>query len=295
MRPAVTIAIRAARTAGEIIVRHIDRLHTLEIERKGRHDYVSQVDRLAEEAVVRELRHAWPDCAILGEEGGERGPPRARRVWVIDPLDGTSNFLRGIPHFAVSIALLENGQPVDAVIFDPLRNELFTASRGAGALLNGRRLRVSARAQLDGALLATGFPFREPEHLPAHLEMVRRVLEKAEDLRRTGSAALDLAWVACGRLDGYFEYGLAPWDMAAGSLLVREAGGRCADFANGDRFLFSGGVIAASVKLCDQLYEALRPAITEAMLAKLRPVPRIPPARPQGAAPSPQPHRRGRE
>jgi myo-inositol-1(or 4)-monophosphatase len=294
VRPAVTIATRAARAAGELIVRHLDRLHTLEVERKGRHDYVSQVDRLAEEAIVRELRHAWPDAAILGEEGGERGPPKARRVWVIDPLDGTSNFLRGIPHFAVSIALIEHGQVADGVVFDPVRNELFTASRGGGALLNGKRLRVSARAQLDGALLATGFPFREPEHLPAHLEMVRRVLEKAEDLRRTGSAALDLAWVACGRLDGYFEYGLAPWDMAAGSLLVREAGGRCADFANGDRFLFSGGIIAANVKLCDALYEALRPAVTDAMrspLTQSRPTP--PRSHPGG--PSPRPHRRRRE
>lgn len=288
----MTIATRAARAAGELIVRHLDRLHTVEIERKGRHDYVSQVDRAAEEAIVRELRHAWPDCAILGEEGGERGPPKARRVWVIDPLDGTSNFLRGIPHFAVSIALLEQGKVVDAVVFDPVRNELFTASRGSGALLNGRRLRVSPRPQLDGALIATGFPFREPEHLPAHLEMVRRVLEKAEDVRRTGSAALDLAWVACGRLDGYFEYGLAPWDMAAGSLLVREAGGRCADFANGEHFLFSGGIIAAGVKLCDQLYEAIRPAVTEAMLARISS--RVRPSPPPRTS-SPPPHGRGRQ
>ncbi|GIX33253.1 MAG: inositol monophosphatase [Lysobacterales bacterium] len=294
MRPAVTIATRAARAAGELILRHLDRIHTLEIEHKGRHDYVSQVDRMAEELIVRELRHAWPDCAILGEEGGERGSSTARRVWIVDPLDGTSNFLRGIPHFAVSIALMEQGQLVDAVVFDPVRNELFTASRGSGALLNGRRLRVGQRVQLDGALLATGFPFREPEHLPAHLEMLRRVLEKAEDLRRTGSAALDLAWVACGRLDGYFEYGLAPWDMAAGSLLVREAGGRCADFANGDRYLFSGGVIAANVKLCGLLYETLRPAVSEAMLARLAEPRRS--RSPRGdAKPSPGAHRRGRE
>lgn len=266
LKPAVNVAVKAARAAGNVIVRNLDRVHSLDVTTKRRHDFASDVDRQAEQVIVRELRHAWPRCAILGEEGGSSGPAGARQTWVIDPLDGTSNFLRGIPHFAVSIAMIENGEIQHGVIFDPIRNELFSASRGSGAQLNGRKLRVGERLDLDGAMIATGFPFRQPEHMPAHLEMVGNVLAQAEDIRRAGSAALDLAWVACGRLDGFFEIGLAQWDIAAGALLVREAGGRCADFRNGEDYMASGHIIAANIKVSDALYKAIQPAITPALL-----------------------------
>jgi myo-inositol-1(or 4)-monophosphatase len=266
LKPAVNVAVKAARAAGNVIVRNLDRVHSLDVTTKRRHDYASDVDRQAEQVIVRELRHAWPRCAIIGEEGGSSGPQNARQTWIIDPLDGTSNFLRGIPHFAVSIAMVEDGELQHAVIFDPVRNELFSASRGSGAQLNGRKLRVSERIDLDGALIATGFPFRQPEHLPAHLAMVGAVLGGAEDIRRAGSAALDLAWVACGRLDGFFEIGLAQWDIAAGALLVREAGGRCADFHNREDYMASGNIIAANIKVCDALYRAIEPEITPALL-----------------------------
>jgi myo-inositol-1(or 4)-monophosphatase len=266
LKPAVNVAVKAARAAGNVIVRNLDRVHSLDVTTKRRHDYASEVDRQAEQAIVRELRHAWPRCAILAEEGGASGPATAKQTWVIDPLDGTSNFLRGIPHFAVSLAMLEDGEIQHGVVFDPLRNELFTASRGSGAQLNGRRIRVGERTSLEGGIIATGFPFRQPEHQPAHLAMLANVLAEAEDIRRAGSAALDLAWTACGRLDGFFEIGLAPWDIAAGALLVREAGGRCADFRNGEDYLASGNIIAASIKVCDALYKAIEPAVTPALL-----------------------------
>jgi len=191
-------------------------------------DYASEVDGLAEAEIVKELKRAMPDCAILGEETGASG--KGRQTFVIDPLDGTSNYLHGLPHWCVSIALVENGEPVHGVVFDPLRNELFTASKGAGAVLNDKRIRVTERRDLTGTMLVTGFPPRERERLGAHLDCLRELLRDAEDVRRTGSAALDLAYVAAGRADAYFEAGLKPWDIAAGVLLVREAGGRVIDF-----------------------------------------------------------------
>ncbi|MCB1626108.1 MAG: inositol monophosphatase [Xanthomonadales bacterium] len=250
-KPAVNVAVTAARKAAQVILRYANRLDTLKVEEKRRFDFVSEVDRQAEAELVKELRRAYPDHAILAEEGGAQG--ESRHVWCIDPLDGTSNFLRGFPHFAVSVALLEDGQPIHAVIYDPLREELFTASKGSGAFLNDRRLRVGQRKGLDGAVLATGFPFRQREHLPAHLRVVRAVLADAEDLRRTGSAALDLAYVAAGRIDGFWEIGLGPWDMAAGALLVREAGGVCRDFDGNEDFLQRGAIVAGNVRVCAQL------------------------------------------
>ena len=234
LKPAVNIMIKAARAGGNVLLRHMHRLDALNVVEKDRHDYASEVDGLAEAEVIKELRRANPEYAILGEEGGllkgNRGPSRS--IWVIDPLDGTSNYLRGIPHWCVSIALVEDGEPQHGVIFDPLRNELFTASRGGGAQLNDRRIRVSERRELSGAMIATGFAPRERARAGAQLECVRQLLRDAEDVRRSGSAALDLAYVACGRVDAYFEAGLKPWDIAAGALLVREAGGRIADFKN---------------------------------------------------------------
>lgn len=264
-RPAVTIAVRAARAAGSVILRYMNRLESVTVVEKQRLDFVSEVDRLAEAEIIRELRRAYPDHGIVGEESGEvsRG---SRFTWMVDPLDGTHNYLRGIPHFCVSIGLLERGEPIHGVVFDPLRNELFTASKGDGAFLNDRRMRVSARETLDGALLATGFPWRQRAHLQTQLEMTRALLGSAEDLRRSGSAALDLAYVAAGRYDGYYEIGLKPWDMAAGCLLVREAGGSYVDFAGRDGLPASGNLVAANHKLMQAMVQTIGPQLTPELL-----------------------------
>lgn len=262
-RPAVNVAIRAARAAGQIILRYMNRLDSLAIVEKQRLDFASEVDRAAEAEIIRELKRAFPAHAILAEESGAQG--KSRHVWVIDPLDGTHNYLRGFPHFCVSIAMLENGEPMHGVVYDPLRDELFTASRGDGAYLNDRRIRVSSRNDLSGALLATGFPYRQRAHLDAQLGMTRALLQQAEDIRRTGSAALDLAYVANGRLDGYFEIGLKPWDLAAGCLLVREAGGRYCDFVGRDGIPQSGNLIAGGIKVADAIVHAIAAEVTPAL------------------------------
>ncbi|MCE5231726.1 MAG: inositol monophosphatase family protein [Mizugakiibacter sp.] len=246
-RPAVNVAVRAARAAGSVILRYMNRLESLTVVEKQRMDFASEVDRLAEAEIIRELKRAYPGHAILAEESGATGS--GKLTWVIDPLDGTHNYLRGLPHFCVSIGMLDRGEPVYGVIYDPLRGELFTASKGDGAFLNDRRLRIGTREGLGGALLATGFPFRQRRHLDAQLGMTRALLQEAEDIRRTGSAALDLAYVAANRLDGYFEIGLKPWDLAAGCLLVREAGGRYCDFAGRDGIPASGNIIAGNIKV----------------------------------------------
>jgi len=234
LQPAVNIMIKAARAGGNVLLRHLHRLDTLNIVEKARMDYASEVDEQAEEAIIKELRRAYPEYAILGEEGGAQQGARgaSRYTWVIDPLDGTSNYLHGFPHWCVSIALCEGPEPVHAVIFDPLRNELFTATRGGGAQLNERRIRVSERRELSGSLIATGFAPRERARAAAQLDCIKALLgeAEAEDVRRAGSAALDLAYVACARVDAYFEAGVQPWDIAAGVLLVREAGGKVCDF-----------------------------------------------------------------
>ena len=237
-KPAVTLMVKAARAAGNVLLRHMHKLDALNVVEKDRMDFASEVDSLAEKEIIKEFRKATPDYAILGEESGASG--KGRYTWVIDPLDGTSNYLRGIPHYCVSIALVEAGEPTHGVIFDPLRNELFTASRGSGAMLNDKRIRVADRKDLAGAMLVTGFPPRERSRASAHLKCIDTLLTEAEDIRRTGSAALDLAYVAAGRADAYFEAGVKPWDIAAGLLLVREAGGRVCDFrGGGDKLLMS--------------------------------------------------------
>ncbi|MCK9538311.1 inositol monophosphatase family protein [Dokdonella sp.] len=258
-RPAVNVAVRAARAAGQIILRYMNRLESLDVVEKQRYDYVSEVDRLAEAEIIRELKRAFPRDAFLAEESGASGT--ARNVWVIDPLDGTHNYLRGFPHFCTSIALLESGQPTLGVIYDPLRDELFTADRGNGAFLNDRRIRVSRRPGLDGALFATGFPYRQRRHLQAQLDMTRALLGQAEDLRRSGSAALDLAYVAAGRFDGYFETGLMPWDMAAGCVLVREAGGRYCDFSGREGMPENGNIVAGNLPVVDAMLKTIAPEV----------------------------------
>jgi len=262
-RPAVNVAVRAARAAGAIILRYMNRVDNLRIEEKASMDFASEVDRLAEAEITRELRRAYPDHAILAEEGGASG--KSDKVWVIDPLDGTHNYLRGFPHFCVSIGFRDHGDLVHAVVYDPLRDELFTASKGDGAFLNDRRMRVTKRENLQGALLATGYPYRQREHIDAQLAMTRALLSEAEDIRRTGSAALDLAYVAAGRLDGYFEIGLKPWDMAAGCLLVKEAGGTFCDFTGNGGMPDNGNLVAGNHHVTAGIVKAIGPQLTPAL------------------------------
>jgi myo-inositol-1(or 4)-monophosphatase len=262
-RPAVNVAVRAARAAGQIILRHMNRLEGLAVVEKQQLDFVSEVDRLAEAEIIRELKRAYPAHAMLAEESGATG--KSKSTWVIDPLDGTHNYLRGFPHFSVSIALLEHGDPIVGVVLDPLRGELFTASKGDGAFLNDRRMRVGKREGLAGALLATGFPFRQRAHLDAQIGMTRALLAEAEDIRRTGSAALDIAYVAAGRIDGFYEIGLKPWDMAAGCLLIREAGGKYCDFVGRDGMPSSGNLLAGNIKVVDAMAKAIAPELTPAL------------------------------
>ena len=259
LKPAVNVMVKAARLGGNVLLRNINRLDALNVVQKQRMDYASEVDADAEKVIVKELRRAYPDYGVLGEEGGHQPGRNPRFQWVIDPLDGTSNYLRGFPHYCVSIALVENGEPVDAVIFDPIRNDLFTASRGACAVLNDKRIRVAERKDLGGTVIGTGFPPRERARASAQLKCVDALLVQAEDVRRTGSAALDLAYVACGRMDAYFEAGVKAWDVGAGVVLVREAGGRVCDFrgANAARMDERGPearqIIAGNLKVVDEL------------------------------------------
>ena len=265
LQPAVNVMVKAARAGGNVLLRHMHQLDAINVVEKDRMDYASEVDGLAEAAIIKELRRANPDYAILGEEGGMQKSSRSsgRFTFVVDPLDGTSNYLHGWPHWCVSIALVDNGEPIHGVIFDPLRNELFTATRGSGTQLNERRVRVSERKDLAGAMLITGFPPRERARAGAQLECLRELLRDAEDVRRTGSAALDLAYVACGRVDGYFEAGLQPWDIAAGVLMVREAGGRICDYRGSAPRRFDiaesrgSQIVAGNVKVIEPLQKMI--------------------------------------
>jgi myo-inositol-1(or 4)-monophosphatase len=241
-------AVKAARKAGAIITRASFDLDTLTVRSKREHDFVSEVDHAAEDAILSTLREAYPSHGVLAEESGARDA-KAEYVWVVDPLDGTTNFLHGFPQYCVSIALLHKGVPQQAVVFDPNRNEIFTATRGAGAFLNDRRIRVSRTDKMENALVGTGFPFKEVGHLDDYLRMFRNMTLGCSGVRRPGAAALDLAWVACGRIDGFWEIGLSPWDMAAGALLVREAGGLVGDLAGEEGFLDSGRIVASNGKL----------------------------------------------
>jgi len=255
MHPTVNIATRAARAAGRILLRAMPQIDHLAVVEKRAHDFVSAVDREAEAEIIRVIRTAHPGHAILAEESGSR--PGDDNEWIIDPLDGTSNYLRGIPHFAVSIAFRQLGRLESAVVYDPLREELFTAARGRGAHLNDRRIRVSGRTALGDAILGTGFPFRHRVYLDSYLASFRALLNDCGDIRRPGAAALDLAYVAAGRYDGFWELKLAPWDIAAGALLVQEAGGLVSDFAGGHDYLQSGNVVAATPKVFKAMLQRL--------------------------------------
>jgi myo-inositol-1(or 4)-monophosphatase len=253
--PVLNVAIEAAHAAGEIMRRQMQHVDAIPVERKARHDYVSDVDRACEAEIVRQIKRFYPDHAFLCEESGTSGEGEA--LWIIDPLDGTSNYLHGLPHFAVSIAQQVKGRTQHGVVYDPIRDELFSASRGSGAYVNNKRMRVSARISLEGAILATAFPFRSRDKLQAYGRIFQSVFAKVEDFRRAGTASLDLAWVAAGRLDGFFEIGLQAWDVAAGALLVREAGGVVLDFDGNDNVEEAGTIIAAPYKIMTQLRQLI--------------------------------------
>lgn len=259
MNPTTTIAVRAARQAGNVIMRSFSRLDTLTVTEKQVNDFVTEIDRNAEQAIIDIIRKAYPHHAILAEESGAHGKDEFQ--WVIDPLDGTTNYLHGFPQFAISIALLHRGRLENAVIYDPLRDEMFTAARGGGALLNDRRLRVTDRKTLRGALLGTGIPYRDQRYMDAYLGMLRDLTLETAGIRRPGSAALDFAYVAAGRLDGFWELGLSVWDFAAGALLVQEAGGVVSDIRGGSRHLETGNVIAGNVRLHRAMVDAIQPHV----------------------------------
>ena len=263
MHPMLTIAVRAARAAGDVILRNMDKLDRLTVEVKAQNDYVSQVDLKAEETIIATLLQSYPNHSILAEESGQNANDSSEYQWIIDPLDGTTNFLHGFPQFAVSIALKHKNRLEVAVVFDPVKNELFTAARGEGAQLNNKRLRVTAHKGLKGALLGTGFPFKHPQHLDTYLASFKSVHDDVAGIRRAGSAALDLAYVAAGRLDGFWEIGLNAWDMAAGALLVREAGGIVTDFSGKGDYLETGNVFAAGPKVYQPLFETIKPHLTD--------------------------------
>jgi myo-inositol-1(or 4)-monophosphatase len=255
MHPLLNIGIRAAHAAGDVIVRYMDKLTDVSINEKGLHDYVSEVDKRAEAVIIDTIHKFYPDHSILAEESGQQGT--GDYVWIIDPLDGTTNFLHGFPQFAVSIALQHNEILEHAIIYDPLRQELFTATRGNGAHLNNRRIRVSERKNLKGALLGTGFPFGESDKLELFIHSFRAIFPMTAGIRRAGSASLDLAYVACGRLDGFWEYGLNKWDIAAGALLIIEAGGIITDIGGSNHFLSNGDVLTGNIYIQKQMLELI--------------------------------------
>ena len=261
MQPMLNIAVRAARSAGELILRSTDSVSRLTVDQKGKNDYASEVDRMAEREIISIIKAAYPEHAILAEESGQHKGNDF--VWIIDPLDGTTNFLHGFPQYSVSIALKYKGKLEVGVVYDPLRDELFTAKRGGGAMLNSRRLRVTNQNSLKGALIGTGFPFKTDRDLDAYLGMFRALTTECAGIRRAGSAALDLAYVAAGRMDGYWEIGIMEWDMAAGILLIKEAGGVVTDFSFNDNYLESGNVIVGSPKMHQLMYQLIEPHVTD--------------------------------
>ncbi len=256
LHPMLNTAVKAARRAGSVINRAARDIDAVTVTTKRRNDFVTEIDKAAEEAVIEVLRKAYPDHAILAEESGASG--KSEYEWIIDPIDGTTNFIHGFPQYAVSIGLRHKGVITQAVIFDPTRNELYTATRGRGAFLNDQRIRVSKRAHLKDALIGTGFPFREVDNIDEYLRVFRRATYETAGLRRAGAAALDLAYVACGRLDGFWEAGLAPWDMAAGSLLVLEAGGLIGDYSGEAEYLQTGEVVCGNPKVFAQLLQLVQ-------------------------------------
>lgn len=261
----LNIAIRAARNAGDIILRASEHVDHIQVDNKEQHDFVTEIDRQAEQEIIKVIKAAYPEHAILAEESGQH--EGNDYTWIIDPLDGTTNFLHGFPHYAVSIALKHKNRLEVGVVYLPLSNELFTANRGAGAMLNNRRIRVTQQASLAGSLIGTGFPFKaeQQRYLEAYLDMFKAVCMNTSGIRRTGSAAIDLAYLAMGRLDSFWEVDLKSWDMAAGVLLVKEAGGVVTDLSFNDSYLESGHIIAGNPKMHQLMYQLIEPYVTDSL------------------------------
>lgn len=261
MHPMLNTAVKAARRASTVINRATFDLDRIKVTEKGHNDFVTEIDKAAELAIIDVLKNAYPDHAVLAEESGASANlhDENENVWIIDPIDGTTNFIHGFPQYCVSIALQQRGQITQAVVYDPTRNDLFTATKGAGAYLNEKRIRVSRRDKMADALIGTGFPCRDRDALDEYMKMFRVMTEKCAGLRRPGAAALDLAYVAAGRLDGFFEKGLQAWDMAAGSLLITEAGGIVGNFSGEADYLYKGNVLAGTPKIFAQMVHLLSP------------------------------------
>lgn len=261
MHPLLNIAVRAARRAGEVIVRSLNHLESLEVTSKGRNDFVTEIDRAAEREIIEIVRKHYPNHAFLAEESGRSGEHEV--TWIIDPLDGTTNFLHGFPVFAVSIAVQQRGRLEIACVYDPMRQEIFSAVRGAGAHLENRRIRVSKQRTLEGALLATGYPYRHDERqADAYFATLRALSRVTAGIRRPGSAALDLSYVAAGRVDGFWELGLKPWDTAAGTLLIQEAGGRVGTLS-GAEYQLGANILAGAPKVFEALVETMAPLVPD--------------------------------
>ncbi len=256
MHPMLNIAIKAAREAGHIILRYSNRVDSLTINNKSRNDFVSEVDKMAEEAILKVITRHYPEHSILAEESGTT-TNNDDFQWIIDPLDGTTNYLYGIPQYAVSIALKVSGKLEVAVVYDPVKEELFTATRGNGAKLNDRRIRVSGRFDMHNALLATGIPFRDNQELEPWIDTLRILIPDTAGIRRPGAASLDLAYIAAGRFDGFWEFGLNPWDFAAGLLLIQEAGGLVGDLQGEKGYWKSGDILCGTPKVYKAMLQRL--------------------------------------
>lgn len=256
MHPMLNIAIQAARQASKVILRYMDQMSKVDITPKGQNDFVTQVDKMSEEIIINEIHKNYPNHAILAEESGEH-KSHEEFCWIIDPLDGTRNFMHGFPQFSISIAVMKKNQPEVGLVYDPIRQELFTATRGQGAYFNSRRMRVSGIRKIDMALIGTGFPYCDKGGIKKYLSTFENVFTHCGDIRRAGSAALDLAYVAAGRLDGFWESNLQIWDVAAGALMVKEAGGSVTDFQGGETYLDHGNIVAGNTKVHKSLIELL--------------------------------------
>lgn len=263
MHPLINIAVSAAREAGDIIMQYADRIDRLKIREKSKNDLVTEVDVKAEQAIIACIHKGYPNHSIIAEESGVNKHADDEYTWIIDPLDGTSNFIHGFPHFAVSIAVKYKDKIEHGVVYDPVRKECYQASRGRGAQLNGKRIRVSKTTHIENALLGTGFPFRDKPQSAQYFETFKALFDKSAGLRRAGACALDLAYVANGRLDGFWEFGLKPWDLAAGSLLVKESGGLVTDTDGLEQYLSKGNILAAPPKIFKPMIQTLKSIVKE--------------------------------
>ena len=261
MNPMLTTAVKAARKAGSLILRASEDIHLLTINKKSVNDFVTEVDLASEEMIISTLKEAYPNHAFLGEETGLSD--EAENIWIIDPLDGTTNFIHGFPQYCISIALQQRGEITHALVYDPHRNDLFTASKGSGAYLNDRRIRVSKKLKLKDSLIGTGFPFRDFKHLKTYINIFEDVVLNTSGVRRPGAAALDQAYVAAGWFDGFWEIGLSKWDVAAGGLIVKEAGGIVSDFSGKDNWLESGNIICANARIYEPFKKLIQKHLTE--------------------------------